>query len=87
MATAIYLILTLALASFLSLFPDNVLCKANDAMRVGGNNMLHNNEENIYNSKRDIEEHVNERTGETSSQIHSHHIVDLDTVHIFFNYL
>ena len=87
MAKAIYLMLTLALAPFLSLFPDNVLCKANDAMRVGGNNVLHNNEETIYQSKRDVEEHANSgETGKTSSQINSHHIVDLDTVHIFFNY-
>ena len=86
MATAIYLILTVALASFLSLLPENALCKANDAMRVSGNNMLHNNEEKMYNSKRDIEGHVNKKTGETSSQIHSRHVVDLDTVHIFLNY-
>ena len=80
MATAIYLIFTVALACFLSLFPDNALCEANDAMRVNGNNMLHNNEEKIYNNKRDIE-HVNVRTGETSSQIHFHRF-DLDTVNI-----
>ena len=53
MATAIYLIFTVALASFLSLLPDNALCKANDAMRVNGNNMLHGNEEKIYNNQRE----------------------------------
>ena len=83
MEKAIYLILTVALASFLSLFPDNALCKANDAMRVSGNNMLHNNKGNIYTSKGDIEEHANVKTGETTAQIHSHHVVDLATVDIF----
>ena len=82
MATAIYLIFTVALASFLSLLPDNALCKANDAMRVNGNNMLHGNEEKIYNNKRDVKERVNEKTGKTSSRVQPHQF-DVDTVKVF----
>ena len=80
MATAIYLIFTVALASFLSLFPDDALCKANDAMRVNGNNMLHGNEEKIFSNKRDVKEGVNEKMRETSSNIQPH---QFDTVNTF----
>ena len=77
---AIYLIFTVALASFLSLFPDDALCKANDAMRVNGNNMLHGNEEKIFSNKRDVKEGVNEKMRETSSNIQPH---QFDTVNTF----
>ena len=77
-----YLIFTVALASFLSLLPDNALCKANDAMRVNGNNMLHGNEEKIYNNKIDVKEGVNEKTRKTSNRIQPHQF-DIDTVKFF----
>ena len=82
MATVIYLIFTVALALLLSFLPDNALCKANDAMRVNGNNMLLGNEEKIYNNKRDVKEHVNEKTGKTSSRVQPLQF-DVDTVKPF----
>ena len=79
MANAICSIFTVTLASFLSLFFDNVLCKTNDAMRFKESNMLLNNyEENkMNNNKRDIYQHVKKR--ETLCQYHFNRR-DLDTV-------